>query len=361
MTKKLATLMSLVLVLCLLAGCVGTPVICTENHSTTAPTESLSTENIEVTNTGSTVVETEGALKTGLAIVANLSESANATQAKYDITMVSVLVDDNGVIHDCIIDGIAKTVEFDATGTITADLTAPVQTKNELGDSYGMVAWGGAKYEWYVQADALAQYAVGKTVEELRSGAVNEQGKAPEGTDLAATATIYLGGYVSAIEKAVAGATHLGAQAGDTLKMATVNGLGNSVSATAEANGTVQLDCDVAVVTEKDGVVTSCYIDSLQAKVTFDATGTISTDLTTAPLTKNELGANYGMVAWGGAVAEWDAQAAAVAAYCTGKNEEAIRGIGYDEQIPVDGVDATASVTIYFGNLVELILAALTK
>ena len=67
------------------------------------------------------------------------------------------------------------------------------------------------------------------------------------------------------------------------------------------------------------------------------------------------------MVAWGGAVAEWDAQAAAVAAYCTGKTEAEISGIGYDEQIPVEGVDATASVTIYFGNLVSLILAALTK
>ncbi len=356
MTKKLATLMSLVLVLCLFTGCVGTPVVfnCTEDHSTTAPTESLFTEN---TNAPSV----EGALKTGLAIVANIGESANAVQAKYDVTMVAVLVDDNGVIYDCIIDGIAKTVEFDATGTITGDITAPVQTKNELGDAYGMVAWGGAKYEWNVQADALAQYAVGKTVEELRNGAVNEQGKAPEGSDLAATATIYLGGYVSAIEKAVANATHLGAQAGDTLKMASVNGLGDSVSATAESAGTVQLNCDVAVVSEKDGVVTSAYIDSLQAKVSFDTTGTISTDVTVAPQTKNELGSNYGMVAWGGAVAEWDAQAAAVAAYCTGKKALEIRGISYDEQIPIEGVDATASVTIYFGNLVNLILAALTK
>ncbi len=354
MTKKLATLMSLVLVLCLLAGCVGTPVVynCTEDHSTTAPTESLSTENPNVP-------DVEGALKTGLAITASLGKSENAVQADYDITMVAVLVDDNGVIQDCIIDGIAKTVAFDATGTITADITAPVQTKNELGENYGMVAWGGAKYEWNVQADALAQYAVGKTVEELKTGAVNEQGKAPEGSDLAATATIYLGGYIAAIEKAVANAKHLGAQAGDTLKMASVNGLGSSVNATADANGTVQLDSDVAVVTEKDGVITGCYIDSLQAKVSFDGTGTITTDLTVAPQTKNELGANYGMVAWGGAVAEWDAQAAAVAAYCTGMTEAEIRGIAYDEQIPVEGVDATASVTIYFGNLVELILAAL--
>ena len=356
MIKKLTTLVSFVLVLCLLGGCVGTPVVynCTEDHSTTAPTENLSTEN-------TTVPVAEGALKTGLAITAGIGKSENGVQADYDITMVAVLVDDNGVIHDCIIDGIAKSVAFDATGTITADITAPVQTKNELGENYGMVAWGNAKYEWNVQAEALAQYAVGKTVEELKNGAINEQGKAPEGSDLAATATIYLGGYVATIEKAVANGKHLGAQTGDTLKMGSVNSLASSVSATADGVGTIQLDSDVAVVTEKDGVITSCYIDSLQAKVSFDTTGTITTDLAAPLQTKNELGSDYGMVAWGNAVAEWDVQAAAVAAYCTGKKALEIRGISYDEQIPIEGVDATASVTIYFGNLIELVLVALTK
>lgn len=354
--KKLATLLSFVLVLCLLAGCVGTPVVynCTEDHSTTAPTESLSTENNQAPSA-------EGALKTGLAITTSLAKSENATKADFDVTMVAVLVDDNGVIRDCIIDGIAKSLAFDGTGTITDDITAPVQTKNELGENYGMVAWGGAKYEWNVQADALAQYAVGKTVGELKTGAVNEQGKAPEGSDLAATATIYLGGYVAAIEKAVQNAKHLGAQAGDTLKMASVNALGSSVSATAEAAGTAQLDCDVTALTEKDGVITSCYIDSLQAKVSFDTTGTITTDLTVAPQTKNELGANYGMVAWGGAVAEWDAQAAAFAAYVVGKTVSEVTGIAITESIPIEGVDAGATVTIYFGNLQALVLKAIAE
>ena len=352
--KKLATLMSLVLVLCLLAGCVGTPVVynCTEDHSTTAPVESLSTENTNVP-------AVEGALKTGLAITASLAKSENAVKADYDVTMVAVLVDDNGVIQDCIIDGIAKSLAFDATGTITDDITAPVQTKNELGENYGMVAWGGAKYEWNVQADALAQYAVGKTVEELKNGAVNEQGRAPEGSDLASTATIYLGGYVAAIEKAVANAKHLGAQAGDELKLASINSLKSSVGATAEAAGTAQLDCDVTALTEKDGVITSCYIDSLQAKVSFDTTGTITTDLTAPVETKNELGDRYGMVAWAGATAEWDAQAASFAAYVTGKTADQVQGIAVNEKTAPTDADLATSVTIAIGGFQALILKAL--
>ena len=144
--------------------------------------------------------------------------------------------------------------------------------------------------------------------------------------------------------------------------LAVSTSIGDSVSATAEAAGEAKYDITIAAVTVDDnGVIQACAIDSVPASVKFDAAGQITSDLTAPIATKNELGENYGMVAWGGAVVEWDAQAAAVAAYCTGKTEEEIRGIGYDEQIPVEGVDATASVTIYFGNLVELILAALTK
>ena len=350
MKKRLAILMSLVLSLSLLCGCVGTPVVynCTEDHSTTQGTQPTEA-----------APSVEGALKTGLAITANAADSENAVNAAYDVTMVAVLVDDNGIIQDCIIDGISAKIEFDATGTITTDLTAPISTKNELGENYGMVAWGGAKYEWNEQAAALAQYAVGKTVEELREGAVNEQGRAPEGSDLASTATIYLGGYVSAIEEAVANAKHLGAQGGDTLKLASINSAKSSVSATADAEGTAQLDCDVTALTEKDGVITGCYIDSLQAKVSFDQSGTITTDLTAPMLTKNQLGPDYGMVAWAGATAEWNEQAASFAAYVTGKTAQEVSGIAVNEKTAPTDADLAASVTIAIGGFQALILKAL--
>ena len=349
--KKIALILVLVLVAGIAAGCMGTPVI--YYSDCTCPTGSHGT-NVDTTKP----TVGEGAVKTGLAIVTSVGKSENAKVADYDVTLVAVTVDDKGVITDCIIDSIGAKVNFDATGKVTSDLTAEVKTKNELGDDYGMKAYGGAKYEWYEQAAALADYAVGKTVEELRSGAIDESGKAPEGSDLASTATIYLGGYVSAIEEAVKNAQHLGAQAGDELKLATVNSIGSSASATAEKAGTAQLDSTVTALTVKDGVITSCYIDSVQAKVAFDNKGVISTDLTAAVQTKNQLGDKYGMVAWGGAKHEWNEQAASFAAYVTGKTAAEVAGSAVSEGKPADA-DLSSSVTIAIGDFQKLIAKAL--
>ena len=60
------------------------------------------------------------------------------------IDTTRVTLDDNGVITDCTIDSLGTSVKFNAEGAVTTDLTAPIQTKNELGENYGMVAWGGA-------------------------------------------------------------------------------------------------------------------------------------------------------------------------------------------------------------------------
>ena len=349
--KKIALILVLALVAGIAAGCMGTPVI--YYSDCTCPTGSHGT-NVDTTKP----TVGEGAVKTGLAIVTSVGKSENAKVADYDVTLVAVTVDDKGVITDCIIDSIGAKVNFDATGKVTSDLTAEVKTKNELGDDYGMKAYGGAKYEWYEQAAALADYAVGKTVEELKSGAIDESGKAPEGSDLASTATIYLGGYVSAIEEGVKNAQHLGAQAGDELKLATVNSIGSSASATAEKAGTAQLDSTVTALTVKDGVITSCYIDSVQAKVAFDNKGVISTDLTAAVQTKNQLGDKYGMVAWGGAKHEWNEQAASFAAYVTGKTAAEVAGIAVSEGKPADA-DLSSSVTIAIGDFQKLIAKAL--
>ena len=365
--KKLSLFLTLALVVSMLAGCAGTPVVyytdCTcpvDAHAAVPETVPEETEYVYVE---APAPEAEGALKTGLHIAAGISESKSATaeangEGKYDVTMVAILVDDNGVIRDCVIDGIAASVQFDAAGAIVSDLAAAPQTKNELGENYGMVAYGGAVAEWDQQAAALAAFAVGKTVEELKNGAIDETGKAPAGSDLATSATIYLGGYVSAIEAAAAKAQHLGAQAGDTLKLASVNAIDSSASATAEAAGNAQLDATVTALTLREGVITSCTIDSVQAKVAFDASGAITSDVTAPVATKNELGENYGMVAWGGAIAEWDAQAASFAAYVNGKTAEEVAGIAVDEGTKPADADLAASVTIAVGGFQALIQKA---
>ena len=145
---------------------------------------------------------------------------------------------------------------------------------------------------------------------------------------------------------------------GDNIRL--VDNDGSYVKFSAEAEGLAQLYTTAAAVTSKDGVITSCAIDAVQADVKFDTTGTITSDLEADILTKNQLGADYGMVAYAGAIAEWDAQAAAFGAYVTGKTADQVAGIAIDEATkPADGSDLASSVTISIGGFQALIAKAL--
>ena len=364
--KRTSIILALALVIALLTGCAGTPVVyysdCTcptGAHTETTPVET--TAPVETINPVESAPVAEGAVKTGVAIVASALESKSAGdadgEAKYDVSVVAVTVDDNGVIQSCIIDSIGNSVLFDVSGQIVSDLTAPIATKNELGEAYGMKAYAGSKYEWNEQAAALAAYAVGKTVEELRSGAVDETGHAAD-ADLATTATIYLGGYVDAVENAVFNAQYLGAELGDELKLAVNASVGSSKSADAENEGLAQLDVDAVALTIRDGVITSAQIDSLQGKVNFDATGTITGGTDGVFATKNLLGEQYGMVAWGGAIAEWNVQAASFCTYITGKTPDEVASIAVDETTKPTDADLSTSVTVKIGGFQALIAKA---
>lgn len=364
MKKNILTIIAMLLAVSLLAGCAGTTVVVNETKPAAAATEAPKATEAAAEQTDGTTSATESVpVKTGICVSTNISESTSAADgqegvAKFDVTIAAVTVDDKGVIRACKIDGIPASVKFDTTGAIVSDTAAEVLTKNEKGADYGMVAYGGAIAEWDAQVAALCDYAVGKTVEELKNGAIDASGKTPEGSDLASSATIYLGGYVSAIEAAVNNAADLGAKSGDTLALVTVNSLGKSAAATAEKDGAAQLEVDIAAVTSWEGVISSCIIDAVQAKVSFDTTGTITTDLTVPVQTKNEKGADYGMVAYGGATAEWNEQAASFAAYVTGKTAEEVAGIAVSEGKPTDA-DLASSVTIRIGPFQALIAKAL--
>jgi len=354
--KKLIALLLSIAMLASLAGCAGTTVVvgnCTCPPEANAPTEAPAVENTE-----GEPAPGGSLLKTGLAILSDVSGSISATaeengKADYDVTIAAVTVDEDGIIRSCVIDSVGTSIAFGSDGVISSDLEAEVLTKNELGDNYGMKAYGGATYEWYEQAAALANFAVGKTVEDVKAGVA---GGYASDADLATTATIYLGGYVAAIEKAVANAQYLGAMADDVLKLAVTSSLSDSTSADAENAGNAQLYLNAAAVTFNGDVITSCAIDSVQAKVAFDTTGTITSDVNAAPQTKNELGEAYGMKAWGGATFEWNEQAANFAAYITGKTAADVAGIAVTETTkPADGTDLAASVTISIGGFQTLI------
>ena len=359
--KKIPLILSLILIISLLAGCAGTPVV--YYTDCTCPADAH-TNDVVPYAAPETPVTAEGALKTGLYISTGIGDSKAATAdadgvAKYDVLMAADLVDDNGVIQDCIIDGVSASINFNAAGEITTNLDVAPVTKNELGDAYGMRKASSIGAEWNEQAAAIAKFTIGKTVEEFEKGAISETGKAPEGTDLASSATMYMSSYVNAVKMAVANAKHLGAQSGDTLKTATIMKIDGSTSASADKDGNAQLDVDVVALTVNGETITSCELNSTQAKVAFDATGAIKTsDLTAPVLSKNELGPAYNMVAWGQAQAEWNEQAASFAAYVTGKTPAQVAGINVTEDTKPADADLSASVTIKVGGFMDLIAKA---
>ena len=367
--RKLSFFLALALIVSLFAGCAGTPVV--YYTDCTCPTGSHASVQTPADDNKDNTVTAEGALKTGMAVLTSVAASASATAeaegvAKFDLTMVAVLVDDEGVIQDCVIDGISSTqanIKFDTTGTITSGLTAGPATKLELGDAYGMKAkdggWG-AQFEWYEQAESFASYVIGMTAEEVGGIAVDEATK-PTDADLVSSVTISVGDFITAVQAAAANAEHLGAQAGDELKLVAATAYASCSDATEEKDGNAELDVDVAAVTLKDGIITSSIIDAVQAKVAFDTEGQITSDVEAPVKTKIELGDDYGMKAkdggWG-AKFEWYEQSASFCDYIKGKTAADVAGIAIDEATKPTGADLTASVTISIGGFQALIAKA---
>lgn len=215
--KKLSLFLIAALLIAALSGCAGTTVVVgnctcpTDAHvtPTQAPAETAAPAETSAPVETSVPAGTtaSGAVKTGLAIVTDLSDCTNASeggdgQVKFDVNFAAVTLDENGVILSCLLDSLGAAVTFDQSGAITSDVNAPVKTKNELGEAYGMKAYAGSQFEWNEQAASFAAYVTGKTADQVAGIAVDEK-NAPADADLAAGVTIAIGGFQALIAKAL--------------------------------------------------------------------------------------------------------------------------------------------------------------
>ncbi|HIT33406.1 MAG TPA: hypothetical protein IAC31_02090 [Candidatus Faecousia intestinigallinarum] len=364
--KRIVALTLALAMALLLAACSGTPVISPyapsqETAGTAAGSQTEPSAAPSTNPSGETSSVGAPEVKTGLAIVPSVSASKDAGEepglAQSDITLVAVLVDDSGVITDCVIDSIQAKISFGADGGILTDLSTIFPTKNELGTEYGMIKASGIGKEWNQQMAALAEYAVGKTVEELQGIALNEKG-APADADLAASVTVSIGGTLDAIALAVENAAPAGAVQGDTLALGAVTNMASSKAASVEEPGVAQAYATVTALTTRNGVITSCIIDAVQCNVNFDISGKITTDLSAPILTKNQLGDGYGMAKASSIGKEWYEQAAAFAQYVVGKTAEEVNGIAVNEQGAAADADLAASVTLSLGSFQQVIAKA---
>ncbi len=88
---------------------------------------------------------------------------------------------------------------FTAAGVITSEKDVALRTKKELGDDYGMRAASPIGKEVGEQIDALEAWCIGKTPDEVASGAADD-------ADLKAGCTIHVDDFLAALAKAAANA-----------------------------------------------------------------------------------------------------------------------------------------------------------
>ena len=142
----------------------------------------------------------------GIATDMHLSKAATAdapgTAQSYSF-MTAVTYDAQGVVTSCIMDALQGTVAFDAKGQIVSDVNAAPQTKNELGDNYGMRKASKIGKEWFEQAAGFAQYVLGKNAEQI-TGIQLTDGKAAD-ADLASVATVTVTEMQAVVLKALQG------------------------------------------------------------------------------------------------------------------------------------------------------------
>lgn len=272
------------------------------------------------------------------------TDSSKENNAQVDATVAAVVTDKDGKIVACRLD-VAQS-KMDVTGG-AVDAAKTFQTKMELGDDYGMVAYGNAIAEWYDQAKAFESYVVGKTAAEVEGieTVLNETGH-NVATDeaLLAGCTMDITAFKAAVVKACndeKGATFTGKDF--TLGVAAITAADESTAATDSDDAVVKMYTEyAAAVVGKDGKILAALTDATQPKITADKNGQI----TGADFkgTKRELGADYGMVAYGSAIAEWDAQAKAFADYTVGKTAAEVAGI---ETVESNGHNVTTDETLY--------------
>ena len=255
--------------------------------------------------------------------------------AKVTNTVAAIVTDADGKIVSCRIDCIDVQASLLEDGTV--DATKTYQSKAEQGDAYNMVTYGGAKAEWYAQAKAVETYVTGKTQDEVKAIALGSDGK-PTDAELSASCTIAINSFTTAIDNAFKSAHKA------SFKTDADFTVGVAVKADVSPNAAkAKYVADFAASVMAGGKVLASVIDSNQVDVTITDG---SFEKMSYPGTKLEQGDNYNMVAYGGAKAEWYAQAKTFANASVGKTLDEVKAIALDNAGKLTDAEFSATCTI---------------
>ena len=296
---------------------------------------------------------TDAALKLGLGVHISAPTVADATEdkngsGKVSVTAAVITVDADGKVVACQLDTMENSVAFTLDGKAVAN--EGFKTKYEQGADYNMVAWGGAAKEWFEQVDAFETAIVGKTLDEIKAMVI----EGDKGNDEVVTAgcTIMIAEFVKAVEAAFGNLAESTVTAENTLKL----GMSTEQTvkdATEDKNGSNKVETTIfAAAVDADGKVVAALTDCVQVDFAFTVAGASALDTTKAIASKRQQGADYGMVAWGGAAKEWFEQADAFAALCVGKTATEIAALAAADNYGTDEVK-NAGCTILVNGFVK--------
>lgn len=136
---------------------------------------------------------------TGLGVVSTLTNTAATAEKDGSMSsytfMCALSLDAEGKIESVTFDALQTKGTFNTAGEITCDASSEPKTKIELGDAYGMRKASSIGKEWNEQMEALEQWCIGKTVEEVVAGAADD-------VDLKAGCTVGIDSQLVALQKA---------------------------------------------------------------------------------------------------------------------------------------------------------------
>lgn len=302
----------------------------------------------------------------GQGAVASYNEAPRGAHVQSTIDNVAVVTDLKGKITHLRLDTTQVTVTLTEGAHVTKDLTAEgdVKSKWELLGDYGMGS--DTVQEWYVQAEKFENWAVGKTLADIKAG-VGQDNYLTDKVNIGVT--IHVDGWVKALEVALANQVKVAGKIGGL-------GVGGKVSLAFQRGTQIVNGHDVYVaggVFDANKKVLAARIDTFQIRYAIEpAVGEVVAktivDKTVKQVVaaenrvkgKQELKDEYAMKSSSDIGKEWWEQAAALVEHLKGKT--VAEALGTEAEL-ANGTEVGVTITIdgYRATLLEAEHTAFNK
>lgn len=291
----------------------------------------------------------------GISVPAASVKEATADEdasAQVSPCVAVILVDKDGAIAACKFD-VAQSKAFVTADGVVLDKEQSFRTKDEKKEDYGMQkASPLAEGEWYQQAAFLANYLVGKTLEDIN--AIELKDAYPTDADILAGCTIHITDFIAALNDAFSRLQDAGQAVSISLGVNT--DIKGSKDISADEDGQIFFASYYgAAALDAEGFITSAIIDETQLKFPVGEGGVIGE--MNNDLSKIQLQDAYGMqVKSSLQQGEWYQQSAYLTSKLVGLDKAGVQAIAMDEKTYPTDADILAGCTMKIGSMLECLV-----